>query len=146
MSVLVGIIIAIVVFLGFTAFFGAPYVPSLPSELRKAFSKLYKLGSSDLLIDLGAGDGVVQKIASGEFGAKSVGVELNPLLVLIARFRLRKINRGKQGGKFTEKISDPQKPTQLARVICKNFFNYDFSSRDDGNLYFWRIARHRKNV
>ena len=95
----------LVLILGFTTFFGAPYVPSFKSELIKAFTKLYKLSSKDLLIDLGAGDGVVQKTAS-QYGAKSIGIELNPILALIAKFRLRKI--------------------EDAKIITKNFYNYEF--------------------
>ncbi len=100
------LIIGIIILLfGFTAFFGAPYVPSLKSEIKKAFTKLYPLSKNDLLIDLGAGDGIVQKMAS-EYGAKSVGIELNPIIALIAKFRLRKCKN--------------------AKIICKNFFNYKF--------------------
>ena len=100
------IVIAIIIILfGFTAFTGAPYVPSLKSEIEKAFTKLYPLGRSDFLIDLGAGDGVVQKVASS-LGAKSLGVELNPALFLIAKFRLRHHKN--------------------AKVIMKNFYNYNF--------------------
>ncbi len=105
MSTVILIFAVIVIFLGFTAFFGAPYVPSLKSEVVKAFTKLYKISDKDLLIDLGAGDGIVQKIA-GNYGAKSVGVELNPFFALIAKFRLRK--------------------TKNAKIIIKNFFKYEF--------------------
>ena len=77
------------IILSFTAFFGAPYVPSLKSELKKAFTKLYPLSEKDTLIDLGAGDGVVLKVAS-EFKAKGIGIELNPVFALISKFRLRK--------------------------------------------------------
>ena len=83
------IVVLLIVFLGFTAFTGAPYVPSMKKELREAFKKLYPLKKKDFLVDLGSGDGVVLKIA-GEFGASGLGVELNPLLALISKFRLRK--------------------------------------------------------
>ncbi len=83
------IVVCLIVFLGFTAFTGAPYVPSMKKELRQAFKKLYPLKKKDFLVDLGSGDGVVLKIAS-EFGASGLGVELNPLLALISKIRLRK--------------------------------------------------------
>ena len=37
------IVVLLIVFLGFTAFTGAPYVPSMKKELREAFKKLYPL-------------------------------------------------------------------------------------------------------
>ncbi len=77
-----------VVLLGFTAFFGAPYVPSKNPEIERAFKKLYPLGKNDLLIDLGCGNGKVLKMAS-KFGAKSIGIELNPLLFLVSKLRTR---------------------------------------------------------
>ena len=105
MNVIILIIAVLILLYGFTAFFGAPYVPSLKSELEKAFTKLYKISNKDLLIDLGAGDGIVQKVAS-KYGAKSVGIELNPVIALIAKFRLRKYKN--------------------AKIITKNFYNYEF--------------------
>ena len=88
-----------------TVLFGAPYVPSRNAELQKAFKNLYPLSKKDLLIDLGSGDGKVLKVAS-EFGARSVGVELNPILVFISKLRLRK--------------------NKKATVVCRDYFHYDF--------------------
>ena len=105
MNIVIPIILILVVLFGFTAFTGAPYVPSLKSEVKKAFTKLYRISSKDFLIDLGAGDGIVQKIAS-EYGAKSVGIELNPIIATIAKIRLRKIKN--------------------AKIVTKNFYNYKF--------------------
>ena len=100
---------AIIIILAFmflvTAFTGAPYVPSSASELEEAFTKLYKLGKKDFLIDLGSGDGVVLK-AAHIHGAKALDVEINPILVLLTKIRLRKYDN----------IS----------VVCRNFFTMDF--------------------
>ena len=71
-----------------TVFFGAPYVPSHKADLVKLFTKL-KLNRKDILVDIGSGDGVVLKIAS-QFGAQTIGFEINPFLVTISKFRLRK--------------------------------------------------------
>ena len=73
------IIMAIVIIFGITVFFGAPYVPSLSSELTKMFKKLYPLSKKDLLIDMGSGDGIVLKVAA-RFGAQAIGIELHPVL------------------------------------------------------------------
>ena len=105
MGIFLSIFAIIILILSFTAFFGAPYVPSLKSEIKKAFTKLYPLSEKDLLIDLGAGDGIVQKIAN-KYGAKSIGIELNPVIASAAKIRLRKIKN--------------------AKIITKNFYNFDF--------------------
>lgn len=76
------------------AFTGAPYVPTLRNEAEKVFKKLYRLGRKDLVVDLGSGDGTVL-VAAAKCGAKVYGIELNPILVLISRFRLRKFKHAR---------------------------------------------------
>ena len=83
------IILVIVLVFALTALTGAPYVPSRKKELELIFKNLDKLGKKDTIVDLGAGDGIVLKVAGG-FGARGFGIELNPLLVAIAKVRLRK--------------------------------------------------------
>lgn len=63
---------------------GAPYVPSHRRYVRQAFKELYPVSEKDTLVDLGSGDGVVLR-AAAERGAKAVGYELNPILVLITK-------------------------------------------------------------
>lgn len=75
----------IVVILGFSVFFGAPYVPSRRSDLKKMFDELYPLSKSDLLIDMGSGDGLVLREASRR-GATAVGYEISPVLVFLSQF------------------------------------------------------------
>lgn len=72
----------------FVVFFGAPYVPVRRRDVTKAFDELYSLKKSDLLIDLGSGDGRVLREVSRR-GARAVGVELNPVLVVISRWLSR---------------------------------------------------------
>lgn len=69
---------------------GPPFVPTLKTDLKKLF-KYLRLDKSNHFVDLGAGDGRVLVMAS-EFGARVNGVEINPFLVLIAKWRLRKAN------------------------------------------------------
>jgi hypothetical protein len=79
----------VIVLFGFVVFRGAPYVPSKRKEIAQAFTELYALDNDDLLVDIGSGDGIVLREASRR-GARAVGYELNPLLVLISRFISRK--------------------------------------------------------
>jgi len=83
---------AVVIFLlafGCIVFFGAPYVPAKLPAVRAALDNLYTLQSSDLLLDLGSGDGRVIREAARR-GARAVGFELNPILVAIGKIVCRR--------------------------------------------------------
>ncbi len=82
---IIGIIIATFLL---TVLFGAPYVPTHKKDLIKLFESI-ALSEKDILVDIGSGDGIVLKITS-DFGAKSIGFEINPFLVLVSKLRLRK--------------------------------------------------------
>jgi len=83
---------AIVLLGGFMVFTGAPYVPSMPKEVARALSVLYRLGAKDVLVDIGSGDGLVLRAARRK-GARAVGYEINPVLVWISRW----LSRGDKG-------------------------------------------------
>jgi SAM-dependent methyltransferase len=79
----------LVLLFGFVVFRGAPYVPSKKRDIQKAFDELYQLKAHDTLVDIGSGDGIVLREAARR-GAKAVGYELNPALVLLSRLLSRK--------------------------------------------------------
>lgn len=83
---------ALILVFGFVVFRGAPYVPSKKRELEIIFEKLYPLGDKDTLVDIGSGDGVVLRQAARR-GARAVGYELNPILVLVSRLLSRHNSR-----------------------------------------------------
>lgn len=76
---------------------------------RKAF-KLVNLTEEDVVFELGSGEGRALMIAAKEFGARGVGIEIDPL-----RYYLSKLLVWKNG--LTNKI-------ELKRG---NFFKYDIS-------------------
>ncbi len=80
-----GVIIAV----GFVAFTGAPYLPSKRRDIRVAFTELYCLSEADTLVDIGSGDGVVLR-AARECGARAIGYEIHPLLVVVSRWLSRR--------------------------------------------------------
>ncbi len=82
------VIAGIIVLVGFVAFTGAPYVPSKRRDVAKAFDELYPLSGKDTLVDIGSGDGIVLRMASN-YGAKAVGYEIHPILVVVSRFLSR---------------------------------------------------------
>ena len=81
-------LIASVLTLG-VVFFGAPYVPTRKRDLDKLFT-VAKLKQGDMLVDLGSGDGRLL-LGAAMRGVRSVGIELNPILVLITWIRLRRV-------------------------------------------------------
>jgi hypothetical protein len=78
----------VVLLFGFVVLRGAPYVPTKRQPLQKAFDDLYPLGKKDVLVDIGSGDGIVLREAAKR-GARAIGYELNPLLVVISRLLSR---------------------------------------------------------
>lgn len=66
---------------------GPPYVPTLKRDIEQLFSDI-KLGKNDFLVDLGAGDGRIL-LSATDYGARVEGVEINPFLVMLAKWRLK---------------------------------------------------------
>jgi tRNA A58 N-methylase Trm61 len=60
------------------------YEPS-PSEVVGAMLTLAGVTSRDTVYDLGSGDGRIPIAAARDFGARGVGIELDPRLVAVAR-------------------------------------------------------------
>ena len=72
-----------------TVLFGAPYVPTHKKQARLAFTKLRPVTKKDVVLDIGSGDGVVLGEALAAGAGRAVGFEINPLLVAVAKVRLR---------------------------------------------------------
>jgi 16S rRNA A1518/A1519 N6-dimethyltransferase RsmA/KsgA/DIM1 with predicted DNA glycosylase/AP lyase activity len=68
---------------GFVVLFGAPYVPTLSNQQTAAL-KLLNLKPGQTLVELGSGDGRMLRAAAKQ-GIKSIGYELNPLLVIYSK-------------------------------------------------------------
>ena len=62
----------------------APYIPS-PRSTVDEMLRLGEVSASDVVYDLGAGDGRVVIEAARKFGARGVGIELDPKLVAASR-------------------------------------------------------------
>ncbi|MFN9121786.1 MAG: SAM-dependent methyltransferase, partial [bacterium] len=59
------------------------YVPS-PQSGAEAMAKMAGVGKSDLVVDLGSGDGRIVTTAARLHGARGFGVDINPELVDLA--------------------------------------------------------------
>lgn len=75
-------VLVAVVFL-FVVFYGAPFLPTRHSRIDEAIM-LLDLRPGQVLLELGSGDGRVLRAAARK-GIRSVGYELNPLLVIYSR-------------------------------------------------------------
>ena len=65
------------------------FVPT-PRDVVDAMLKLANVTSSDVVYDLGSGDGRIVIAAAQKFGARGVGIELDPQLVSEANKKARK--------------------------------------------------------
>ncbi len=64
------------------------YEPT-PMPVVRELLKLADVGPQDLVYDLGSGDGRIPIIAASEFGARAVGIEIDPALVTQAQAKAR---------------------------------------------------------
>lgn len=120
-TVILAVLVLIFLLPGLT---GAPYVPTLKKSVELALTKLYPIKKGDFLIDLGAGDGVVLYTAT-KHGAKALGIEINPILTLIAKWRFRK----------NKKIA----------MKCRNFYHCHFP-KETTVVYAFAVSIHIEKI
>ena len=60
-----------------------------PMPVVRALLELAEVGPQDLVYDLGSGDGRIPIAAAREFGARGVGIEIDPALVTQAQAKAR---------------------------------------------------------
>lgn len=65
------------------------YEPS-PKPVVRAMLELAGVNAKDVVYDLGSGDGRTPIAAARDFGARAVGIEIDPKLVALARANARK--------------------------------------------------------
>ncbi len=85
MEILILLIAVLVLVFGFVVLRGAPYLPTLRTQIEDALD-LLELQPGQTMLELGSGDGRVLAAAARR-GVYSVGYELNPVLVLWTRLR-----------------------------------------------------------
>jgi SAM-dependent methyltransferase len=90
-ELVIGLLAGVLLLFAGIVFYGAPYVPTLQPQIVAAF-ELLELRPGQTVLELGSGDGKVL-LAAAAAGYSAVGVELNPLLVLVSRWRTRRFRR-----------------------------------------------------
>jgi SAM-dependent methyltransferase len=69
----------------------APYVPT-PMDVVDEMLKLADIKSTDVVYDLGCGDGRIVIRAAEKYGAKGIGVDFNPVRIREAKERAKEYN------------------------------------------------------
>lgn len=110
-------IIIFVVWIAWSGIFGAPWLPT-PKKRVRSMLKFAEVNSSDILYDLGSGDGRIIIMAGKEFGATAIGIEVDPLRLLWSRLSIRRHKLG-----------------QKVRAIRANFFNVSVEDATVVTLY-----------
>jgi len=79
------VVVVVILCFGFVILFGPPWVPTLTPQAKRALDMI-DLKPGDTLLELGSGDGKILLDAASR-GWDAVGIELNPILVVISRLR-----------------------------------------------------------
>jgi precorrin-6B methylase 2 len=93
------------------------FVPT-PAEVVKGMLDLAKVTKNDLVIDLGCGDGAIVVAAARDFGARSIGVDIDP-------------QRIKEATENVEK----NKVGERAKIVQGDLFEYDIKDASVVTLY-----------
>lgn len=87
-------------------------------DLVTRMLKTAQVGPSDLVYDLGAGDGAIAIAAAKDFGARAIGIEYNPKLAALAQ-------RNAERAGVADKV----------KIISGDLFKEDFSNASVVTLY-----------
>lgn len=99
----------LVISMAWTMFIGAPWVPTSMKTVHTMLD-LATVGPNDILYDLGCGDGRTVITAARKYGAKAVGIEIDPLRYFWCQFLITILRLRKQ-----------------VKIVYGNFFNKDLS-------------------
>ena len=91
----------------------SPWAPwwKTNKKTARAMCRLAKVSKNDVIYDLGSGTGTALIIAAKEFGARGVGIEIDPLRFLISSMLLH-------SNRLSHKI----------KIVRKNFFDINISN------------------
>jgi SAM-dependent methyltransferase len=102
------------------------YVPTPEVVVEKMFD-MAKVGKKDIVFDLGCGDGRIVAMAAKKFGARGVGVDLNPVRVkealeTVKKYNVEKLVEIREGDAL--KVKDLEKATVVALYMLPEFMNW----------------------
>jgi SAM-dependent methyltransferase len=118
--------LAVVAYFLFASFvFGAGYEPTRRAAVERMLERA-RVGPDDVVYDLGAGTGAIVFRAARERGARVVGVEVEPIRVLILRLR--------------RALGGPRDRVEIRRG---NLFQTDFREATVVTCFLWPAAMER---
>ena len=117
LTILLLIIIVSLVSISWTRLIGAPWAPTDMTVVRKMLT-MAKVKPGELVYDLGCGDGRILIVAARQFGARAIGIEIDPLRYLWSQIRIRLLGLGSK-----------------VRIEYGNFFKHDLSQADVVTCY-----------
>jgi cyclopropane fatty-acyl-phospholipid synthase-like methyltransferase len=123
--ILFGIAVLALVSVYLSTFWGAPWAPTSVETVDQML-RLAEVGSGQTVVDLGAGDGRIVIRAARHFGARAIGVEIDPLRYLIANALIWAAGLRRR-----------------ARVVHGNAFAYDLSEADVVTMYLLQGTNQR---
>ena len=94
-----------------------PFVPTR-EEVVEEMLRVAGTGANDIVYDLGCGDGRIPIIAAAKFGARGVGIDIDPE-------RIREANENARAAKVTDRV----------RFIRQDLFKADISEATVVTLY-----------
>ena len=110
-------IILFVIWIAWSGVVGAPWVPT-PRKRVRSMLEIADVNHDDILYDLGSGDGRIIVMAAKEFGARSIGIEVDPLRYLWSKVSIRR-------NRVSSKV----------QVIKRNFFKVNLEDATVVTLY-----------
>lgn len=82
--ILVGLSILFVISIRWTTKKGAPWEPTT-MKMVHLMLEMAEVGPDDVVYDLGSGDGRIPIVAARDYGARAVGIEIDPLRCWVSR-------------------------------------------------------------
>ena len=115
--VVLAIALAVIVSVVWPSWRGAPWVPSSRAMVKSMLS-IADVGPDDVVYDLGCGDGRMITTAARRYGARAVGIEIDPLRYLWCQLLITVLGlRGR------------------VRILFGNFFSKDLGQADVVTCY-----------
>ena len=102
-----------------------PYVVT-PERVIEEMLQIASVGPNDLLYDLGSGDGRIVIAAARDFGARGVGIEIDPGLVAYSTELARKAG---VGDRVTFRSDDLLEANLSDATVVTLYLSYDMNQR-----------------
>lgn len=101
----------------------APYIPT-PLPIVEKMLEAAEVGPRDLVYDLGSGDGRIVIMAAQKFGARAVGIEIDPQLSKESEERVRKLGLERRVKILQEDIfSTSVRPATVVTLFLRRRMN-----------------------